>query len=75
MWSAKFWKETAERAIKSAAQAGILVIGIAEGFNLFELDVYNFTGAIAGGAVLSLLTSIGSSPFSRGDSPDLSGSR
>lgn len=63
MWTISFWKDTAERAIKTAAQALILGAGLAQGANLFEMDFMAALGLAAGGAVLSLLTSIVSAPF------------
>lgn len=63
MWTLAFWKDTAERAVKTAAQAVILGLGLAQGANLFEMDWRAALGLAAGGAVLSLLTSIVSAPF------------
>jgi len=63
MWTKSFWVETADRAIKSAAQALILVWASAEAFNLFEADVVNVGGLALGAAALSLLTSVVSAPF------------
>jgi hypothetical protein len=63
MWTLNFWKDVAERALKTAAQAVILGIGLAEGANLFEMDWRAALGFAAGGAVLSFLTSVASAPF------------
>ena len=57
MWTKNFWKQAAERGVKSAAQA---VIGIwtLDGFNVLHAD-WQLAGGVAGGAfVLSVLTSI-----------------
>lgn len=76
MWTQKFWKETAERAIKSGAQALIIAIGASEGFNLFSLDVTSALGFIGGGIVVSVATSIASAKTSGDpDSPSLVGNR
>lgn len=63
MWTLAFWKDTAERALKTAAQAVVLGLGLAQGANLFEMDFMAALGLAAGGAVLSVLTSIISAPF------------
>jgi hypothetical protein len=63
MFSTQFLLDLAERAAKSAAQATILAIGAAEGFDLFAADWRNVVGIAAGAAVLSALTSLASEPF------------
>ena len=75
MFTKRFWLETFERAVKTAAQAGVLAVGMAEGFNLFALDWTNFGGIVAGGAFLSVLTSLGSEPFGPNDSPSVARER
>lgn len=62
MFTAAFWKSAAERAAKTAAQAAVLVIG-ADQVNAFAADWGDVAGFALGGAALSLLTSIASSPF------------
>lgn len=61
----KFWEESAERAIKSAAQFALLVIlgtgmaGVAdETVNAFTVSWMPVLGAFIGGAVISVLTSV-----------------
>jgi len=71
MWELSFWLETADRAIKSSAQALVLVWGSAEAFNLFEADVVNVGGLALGAAALSLLTSVISAPFNNKGTPSL----
>jgi hypothetical protein len=63
MFDLFFWRESAERATKTAAQALILAVGASEGFDLFALDWRNAIGVAAGGFVLSILTSLASAPF------------
>ncbi len=63
MWTKSFWLEAADRAIKSAAQALVLVWASAEAFNLFEADFVNIGGLALGAAALSMLTSLISAPF------------
>ena len=63
MFSLSFWRDAIERSVKTAAQAVVLGLGFAEGFNAFDIDWQLALGFAAGGAVLSLLTSLGSAPF------------
>ena len=58
----KFAVDAIERAVKSAAQAALLVIG-ADQANVLALDWQNVAGFAGGGFVLSLLTSLASLPF------------
>lgn len=53
--------DTAERAAKTAAQSALLVIG-ADQVNVVAVDWMTVAGFAAGGAVLSLLTSVASKP-------------
>lgn len=66
-WS--FWRQALERAIKSAAQAVVLGLGLAEGLDLFTLDWALVGGLALGGAFLSVLTSVISAPFGEQGSP------
>ena len=69
MWQWRFWRETIERAIKSAAQAVILALGASEGLNLFDLDAVLLLGAAGAGALLSVLTSLSTFGFGASGSP------
>lgn len=71
MFTVQFWKETLERAVKSFAQAIILVTGLGEGLNLFSVDFGLALGFGGGGALLSVLTSLASAPFGQGGTPSL----
>lgn len=55
-----FWIKATERAIKSAAQALVLVVGLSETgpVNAFALDWQLGAGAALAGAALSYLTSL-----------------
>jgi hypothetical protein len=68
MWTAKFWRETAERAVKSAAQA---VVGIwaMDGFNIVNADFGLAAGVAGGAAALSVLTSILTAGVGEANSP------
>ena len=63
MWTAAFWKETVDRAIKSGAHAVILGLGLGEGLNAFTVDWKLAAGFALGGIILSTLTSLISAPF------------
>lgn len=57
MWTKKFWRAAAERAVKSAVQA-VIGLGILDGANLLHAD-WKLVGLTAlGGAVLSVASSI-----------------
>lgn len=71
IYTKEFWKDAVERAVKTAAQAGILAIGASEGFNLFDLDPTVFAGFALGGAFLSILMSIASSGVNKEGSASL----
>ncbi len=71
MFTVTFWKQTAERAIKSAAQA---LLGLWVGdtaFNAWNADWKKAAGVALGGAVLSVLTSLASASVGRSGSPSL----
>lgn len=71
MFTVQFWKETLERAVKTFAQSIILATGLGAGFNLFQMDWGLALGFGGGGALLSILTSLGSAPFGQGGTPSL----
>jgi len=70
MFSVLFWKQALERAVKSAAQALVLVLGASQ-FDWLHAG----WGAVAVGAgsafVLSVITSIVSAPFGDAGTPSL----
>lgn len=60
LWTVSFWKDSTERAIKTAAQS-IALVFTGGAFNVLEdLDVKTVLGAALTGALYSLVTSIGS---------------
>ena len=69
MLSWRFWRETLERAVKSAAQGVILGLGMGEGYSLFNVDPLMAAGFAGGAALLSLLTSIGTIGIGADNSP------
>jgi hypothetical protein len=71
MWTASFWKQVAERGIKSAAQALIgLWVGDAA-FNVWQADPRKALGVAVGAFILSLLTSLVSAPVGEPGTPSL----
>jgi hypothetical protein len=69
MRTAIFWRETAERAAKSAAQALLLLWAGDSAFNVIDADPRLAGGIAAGAAVLSILTSIASTSIGDSRSP------
>lgn len=70
MFTTSFWKQAAERAAKSAAQA-LLGLWALDGFNTLNADYKLAFGVATGAAVLSALTSVVSLPFGTAGSPSV----
>lgn len=72
MWTRVFWREALERALKSAAQAPLLVWLVGDAIaNIWTLNWSMGFGVAAGAAVISLLTSIASAPLGPANTPSL----
>ncbi|MBX6355797.1 MAG: holin [Micromonosporaceae bacterium] len=71
MFTVTFWKQAAERAIKSAAQALLGLWVGAQAFNAWDADWKKAAGVALGGAILSVLTSLASASVGKGNSPSL----
>lgn len=70
MWTKTFWAQSTERMIKTFAQAAIALLS-GNGLGLLDIN-WKHVASVAGlAAVVSLLTSIGSYPFTKGSTPDL----
>lgn len=68
MFTKSFWKQALERAIKTSAQAALLVIP-ADAANIVHANVWVVLAAAGGGALISLLTSVVTSGVGEKDSP------
>lgn len=73
MFTKAFWKAAAERAIKTAAQTGLVAWGATVFTDVGEVvPTLEAVGLAAlSGAILSLLTSVGSDAVSAQDGPSL----
>lgn len=63
MRTAAFWIGALDRALKSFAQALLLLWGADGAFNLLDVNLVTSLGVAGGAAVLSVLTSIVSAPI------------
>ena len=59
MWTVSFWKQVAERAVKSAAQVAVAMLSV-DGLGILDVN-WAAVGSVAGlAAVVSVLTSMAS---------------
>lgn len=70
MFTRAFWSAALERAIKTAAQSAVLVVG-ADQFDALAVSWGEVGGFALGGFVLSLLTSVGSDVVTDETGPSL----
>ncbi|CAA0134553.1 Uncharacterised protein [Mycolicibacterium vanbaalenii] len=71
IYSLTFWRDATERALKSAAQAAVLALG-GDAINVWTVDWQTVSGLTAGGAALSLLTSVASAGLANRGTASLS---
>lgn len=57
IWSGKFWKATAERAIATAAQGALATLGT-DLFGLLDVDAIGVLSIAGGAALVSVLKSV-----------------
>lgn len=72
MWSGSFWKNAFERALKTFFQVLAAVIVAADAIGLLDVDWTQSLSVAGLAGLLSLFTSIGSSPFGPAGSPSFS---
>ena len=70
IWTGKFWKATAERAIATAAQSALAALGT-DLVGVLDMDAVAVLSLAGGGAVLSILKSIAATAAT--GSPSLGG--
>lgn len=70
MWTLGFWKESLERAVKTAAQAAVAFFVVGE-TGVADVDWQTVGGVAVIAALVSVLTSLASAPFGQPDSPSL----
>lgn len=70
MWTRKFWTAAAERAVKTFAQALAVILG-AGAVDVMSIGWKQALSVSAGAALLSVLTSIGSTGVADSSSPSL----
>lgn len=70
MWTAGFWRGAVERAVKTAAQAGLAFFVVGE-TGIADVDWATVGGVAAVAAVASVLTSLVSAPFGPAGTPSL----
>jgi len=76
MWSKKFWRDATERALSTAAQSALLVLGAgAMPGDVINADWKNIAGFAAGGAGLALLKAVAASNVGTSNSASLDRSR
>jgi hypothetical protein len=66
-----FWRQAAERAIKTAAQAVAGGFLLDQPFDIFQLDAARTAGIALGGFLLSIVTSIATAPVGPADNPSV----
>lgn len=72
IWTKAFWKGTAERAIKTAAQTFVALVG-AGTLGVLDVDWAGTGSVVLMAGILSVVTSIGNGDFVAGTQPKRAG--
>lgn len=72
MWSKQFWRDTAERAIKTVAQTAVALLGTGA-IGLLDVDWVQVASVSTLAGIVSVLTSIGSDNIGAKGTPSLVG--
>jgi Putative lactococcus lactis phage r1t holin len=75
MNSRNFWVAAIERAVKTVAQTAVAAIVASNVSSVFDVDTGAVVGVSALAGILSILTSIGSTPAGPVNSPSVTQSR
>ena len=67
MFTAAFWKDVTERAVKTVAQALIALWLVGGVFNVLEADWQDALGVALGAGVISVLTSVASAGVNKAE--------
>lgn len=70
MFTGRFWRHAAERAVKTAAQTAVALVG-AGAVDVLAVDWQQVGSVSAGAALVSVLTSVASAGASGDDTPSL----
>ena len=68
MWTWNFWKQALERAIKTAAQSAVAILGVA-GLGILDVDWKQVASVVGLAVVASVLSSIATSTMGQEGSP------
>lgn len=70
-----FWVAAIERAVKTVAQTAVATILASNASSVFDVNAWGVVGVSALAGLLSLLTSVGSTPAGPNNSPSVTKSR
>lgn len=71
MFTKDFWKQAAERAVKTAAQAAAAMLAVDQTTGLLAVDWATVASVAGLAAAMSLLTSLVSAPFGAKGGPSV----
>lgn len=71
MWNVNFWMAACERSVKTFAQTAVALIGVDAVVSVTSIDWPYIVGVAATSSVLSILSSVASSPVGDWGTPSL----